>query len=90
MFVYVCKQFQGGDKLTLSLGGSNNNATSGNVTSNTEKLINLDPLIPTPAATPTKHGGSSHRPPPPPPRISSDPNNPTNLTKKLSNGDNNT
>ena len=74
--------------MTLSLGGSNNSGTSGNVTSNTEKLINLDPIVPTSSATPTKHGGSSQIPPPPPPRISSDPNNPMNLTKKLSNGDN--
>ena len=43
------------------------------------------------STTTPKQGGTSHsRPPPPPPRTSSDPNNPMNLTKKLSNGDNNT
>merc|ERR1719510_728391 len=35
----------GGDKLTLSLGGCNN-GTSGSLTTNTEKLINLDPITP--------------------------------------------
>ena len=76
---------QGGDKLTLSLGGASN-GTSGNLTTNTEKLINLDPITP---SEPTKlsQGGSSQKPPAPPPRISSDPNNPINLNKKLQNGD---
>ena len=90
MFMYFCTQFQGGDKLTLSLGGTTNGAVEGTVTNNSEKLINIDPVIPSSTAKSPKHGGSlSLNPPPPPPRISSDPNNPINLGKKLTNGDNN-
>ena len=43
----------------------------------------------TPSATKSSKHVASPMPPPPPPRISSDPNNPMNMAKKLTNGDNN-
>ena len=80
------QKFQGGDKLTLSLGGAGTPANS-TVASTSEKLINIDPVKPT--ASTKQEGTSSHnRPPPPPPRTSSDPNHTMNLSKKLTNGDN--
>ena len=88
--MYICTKFQGGDKLTLSLGGTANGAVAGTVTNNSEKLINIDPVISSSTTKSPKHvGSSSLNPPPPPPRISSDPNNPINLARKLTNGDNN-
>ena len=73
--------------MTLSLGGNNSNGVAaGALTSNSEKLINIDPVTAS-SSKMNRDGASSHRPPPPPPRISSDPNNPVNLNKNLINGD---